>query len=185
MAWLPWVIVGLVLIAAVWLLWYLFAYRRPKQEPAAEKRGNVCDVWDRWALLRSRQEVPTGRTLLGSAWENGNTCPAGALFQQINRREVACVPPEDREEATKLICHNHISNNDIAQPSFAVSEPGTSCCDHFVQLSQGIDFEAGTRKGSAWIGSLCPEGALFQLLEDNEMWCVLPEDALSTVKTLQ
>lgn len=181
MEWCWWLVVALLLVLAIWLGWY-FLLRKPSRKPSRDT--TVCGVWDRWLQLERPIDVAPDKTLLGKAWI-GNQCPAGSLLQHINRKEVACVSPADRAEAKELICSHHISNDSLARPTAPVTD-GQGCCDHWVELRQDIEFEAGTKKGTAWInGNLCPAGAMFQLLDGNEEWCVLPRDLAATTARLE
>lgn len=188
MEWWCWLVVGLVLILAIWLTWY-FLVLRTKSKSASTSGASqkdmpeVCSVWDRWVSVKERGmgafEAPADSVLLGTAWI-ANQCPVGALYQRVNRKEIACIRPEDRADATQLICSRRISNDEIARPLAAVFPENTNgCCDHWVQLKQGIEFEAGTKMGNAWIGNTCPEGAALQLLDNNEIWCMPVQDIAS------
>jgi hypothetical protein len=182
MEWCWWCVVALLLLLLIWLAWY-FLLRKPSGKRGAGDSG-VCGVWDRWQELEQPVEVPSDRTLHGTAWV-GNQCPSGALLQHLNRKEVACVSPADRADAKDLICSRHISNETLAKAVPPVTD-GKGCCDHWIRLTKDIEFEAGTKKGTGWMnGSLCPAGAMFQLLDGNEEWCVLPQDLASTTARLQ
>ena len=135
----------------------------------------VCSIWDRWLML-SEDLTFDGENKFGNAW-NGSVCPSKHLFQSFNRVNGACVRPKDKEESTKQLCKQFISNDEVAFAAPAIYEPNdlAASTDHWVFLNESLKIEHNNKQGDAWNVNICPSGAALQMLE-KEIWCERPEN---------
>lgn len=182
MPWWSWLILTLLAVSCIWIVWFLVRRKPCCSSPKKSPLPQVCSVWDRWRELKEDLESGDEKKL-GSAWK-GNICPAGSLFQAINRRHAACIDPADRVAATNTLCQFRISNDEAGVAVPAQSDPALQSVDHWVRLKENLDLpDAGAvKKGDAWQDDLrCPTGALFQFMDDDEAWCVLPEQAVAAM----
>jgi len=144
-------------------------------QPAPVRLPMVCKVWDRWQFLDNDLYMRPGhsKNLLGDGWLK-NTCPAKHFYQQINHNDYWCAKPETKGDNTAILCSQYISNDKMAAPvpPTCVDNSPLAPFDRWVQLREPLGVAMGTYQGSAWNGTVCPQGACYQLLNNQENWCV-------------
>jgi hypothetical protein len=145
----------------------------PVEQPI--RLPNVCRIWNRWEKLENNIQMQEGHgtNLLGDDWEVG-MCPRGNYYQKINQSDYWCSKPETMVNHTAKLCSQYISNSNMATPVPATCQDNSplAAFDRWVELKEPLGVSVGTYQGSGWEGTVCPEGACFQLLGNQENWCV-------------
>jgi hypothetical protein len=169
-------IIAIVLIIAVAVVLALFTAgcfkKKVTQETIEElELPTVCRIWDRWRRLNQPLSVNSNQNLLGGGWLQ-TVCPAKYWYQQINQKDHWCTAQPRIE--TAVICSQYISQDEVAVPlpATVANQSTLAPFDRWVQLKQSIGLADAKYQGSAWQVSVCPEGSAFQLLADQEAWCV-------------
>jgi hypothetical protein len=166
-----WLILAFGVVGILFLVFLFTQVKQPRSKPS--RWPAVCEVWNRWLLLKKDRINDTMRQF-GDSWV-GNVCPKTRYFQSFNRNDAACVARP--EEGTVALCQKQISNDNVAMAVEATQNPAEdkASTDHWVSLLEDIRMQ-GVQKGNAWEhNNVCPSGAAFQQLED-ELWCVVASD---------
>jgi hypothetical protein len=184
------VIVMCLIIVVVVVLLYVTGCLSPKnpwyanQEQENISLPKICRIWDRWVELDEDVRDPSAQTnRLGNAWQ-GSVCPATSLYQKINQLDRWCVSPPRRNEYNRELCAHYISNDEMAEavsPTVDTKDP-LAAFDRWVELKQALGMRTGEKRGASWQGSVCPAGACYQLLANQESWCVPKESVQLATK---